>query len=62
MEGARMADTVDAWSNDDIWLARQMVATVFSAREAQDLPIKDLFELAAMISIETRKRDAEGMP
>jgi len=40
------------WPSESIALAREIVGRVFGAREAQELPIRDLFELAAEISRE----------
>jgi hypothetical protein len=40
-----------------ILLAREIVGRAFSHREAQDLPVNDLLELAALLSAETLERD-----
>jgi hypothetical protein len=45
---------------DKIFLAREIVAREFSMREAQDLPLEDLFELATLLAEQVHVDDLEG--
>ena len=43
-----------------IHLAREIVGRAFSHKEAQDLPLDDLMEIAMLLSEETIARDHEA--